>query len=61
MKTVKCAWCGLTLPLTKNTNTPRPQQHRDGSTTCGGSGQPVRAHEQIHAARLRHAAKAKED
>lgn len=36
MKTVKCLWCGQVLPLTRKG---RPKQHRNGKTTCVGSGQ----------------------
>ncbi len=44
MKTVKCAWCGAVLPLTKKG---RPKQHRNGATTCPGSGQLAVVHENL--------------
>lgn len=42
MKTIKCLWCGLVLPLTRKG---RPKQHRNGAKTCSGSGVPASQHE----------------
>lgn len=47
MKTIKCAWCGSTQPLAGNGQ--RPKQHRNGNTTCVGSGQLVAAHARLSA------------
>lgn len=47
-KTTKCAWCGAVVPLTKDGQ--RPKQHRNGTTTCCGSGQPVEHHTRIQTA-----------
>jgi hypothetical protein len=47
-KTVKCAWCGKQVELTKNGL--RPKQHKNGVHTCVGSGQLVEAHERLRAA-----------
>lgn len=44
----KCAWCGKTLALTKNSR--RPKQHFNGPKTCPGSGQPVGVHSQLRRA-----------
>ena len=45
-RTIKCGWCSAVVPLTKDGR--RPKQHRNGKTTCCGSGQLVETHEQIH-------------
>lgn len=42
MKTLKCLWCGQVLPLTRKG---RPKQHRNGKTTCVGSGMLATQHE----------------
>jgi hypothetical protein len=44
---MKCAWCGLELETTRKN---RPKQHRNGTTTCVGSGQERAIHERLRAA-----------
>lgn len=43
-KPLKCAWCGKVLSLTPKG---RPQQHRNGKTTCVGSGQVAATHNRV--------------
>lgn len=45
MKTIKCAFCGTVVSLTRDGK--RPNQHRNGIKTCVGSGQRVETHEQL--------------
>ena len=45
MKTIKCAWCGVLLPLAGNGK--RPRQHKNGKNTCVGSGQLTETHERV--------------
>lgn len=47
MTTMKCAWCGAVLPLTPKG---RPRQHKDGKTTCPGSGQQAQTHSRLRTA-----------
>ena len=44
VKQVKCLWCGKTVPLSTKG---RPMQHRNGPTTCVGSGQLAEVHERV--------------
>ena len=55
MKTMKCAWCGKVLTLTKSGE--RPVQHLNGKTTCPGSGQLVTTHLRLRATAQQAAAK----
>jgi hypothetical protein len=48
MTTIKCSWCGKVVPLTRDGK--RPNQHRNGTKTCVGSGQLVATHEQLRTA-----------
>lgn len=45
---IKCAWCGKTVPLTKNRR--RPKQHLDGPRICLGSGQLIQTHTMLREA-----------
>lgn len=47
METIKCAWCGGEYPLTKKG---KPKQHRNGKTTCVGSGQDKATHDRLRKA-----------
>lgn len=45
---IKCAWCGKTVPLTKNSR--RPKQHLDSGRICVGSGQLIQTHNMLRTA-----------
>ena len=45
MAKLKCAWCGATVKPALNGK--RPAQHKNGPTTCVGSGQLADTHRRI--------------